>query len=356
MALTPDLSASSNLFCAEDAGDIAAWSDARSAPPASSATSAPISDRWALPFSDSSNQFLSTLLASEPDLMPRSDYLSRLRDQSIDATSRQDAVNWMLKVNELFRFRPVTAYLSVSYLDRFLSTHSLPGGAGGWPMQLLSVACVSVAAKVEETHVPLLLELQSLDGGSRFLFESRTVRRMELLLMSALQWRVQGITPFDFLPFFSSDSAFDLFPCASALIVATQRVVDFLAYRPSEIAAAALLCSADKLAGDSFESLCTFDNLIDKESVTGCRQLMEAYLVDTCPSAAFRKRRTEVSHPPPSPIGVLDAAACGSCDSQRSSAPATPSAEPTGAEPPPFKRRRRLDYTGEDGQDLLCND
>jgi cyclin D1/2/4, plant len=89
-------------------------------------------------------------------------------------------------------------------------------------MQLLSLACVSVAAKMEETHVPLLLDLQSLDGGSRFLFEPRTVRRMELLLMSALQWRVQGITPFDFLPFFSTAAnAFDLLPRASALIVST---------------------------------------------------------------------------------------------------------------------------------------
>lgn len=90
-------------------------------------------------------------------------------------------------------------------------------------MQLLSVACVSVAAKMEETGVPSLLDLQTLDSGSQFLFEPRTVRRMELLLMSALQWRVQGITPFDFLPFFTSSCAFDLLPRASALIVSTQR-------------------------------------------------------------------------------------------------------------------------------------
>jgi cyclin D1/2/4, plant len=131
MALTPDLSASSSLLCGEDAGDIASWTDGRSAAPASSATtSAPTSDSWDLPFSDSSNQFLSTLLASEPDFMPHPDYLSRLQDQSLDATSRQDAVNWILKVNSLFRFRPVTAYLSVSYLDRFLSTRSLPVSKG----------------------------------------------------------------------------------------------------------------------------------------------------------------------------------------------------------------------------------
>jgi len=30
----------------------------------------------------------------------------------------------------------------------------------GWPLQLLSVACLSLAAKMEETLVPSLLDLQ----------------------------------------------------------------------------------------------------------------------------------------------------------------------------------------------------
>lgn len=72
---------------------------------------------------------------------------------------------------------------------------------GGWPMQLLTVACLSVAAKMEETHVPLLLDLQILDP--QFVFESKTVTRMELLLMSALEWRMRSITPFDFVDHFA---------------------------------------------------------------------------------------------------------------------------------------------------------
>lgn len=168
-------------------------------------------------------------------------------------------------------------------------------------MQLLSVACVSVAAKMEETHVPLLMDLQALDCESRFLFEPPTVRRMELLLMSALQWRVHGITPFDFLPFFSASSrAADLLPRASALIVSTLRgkfmlvrcifvnnassfvdlygkirpdfqlllifcaVEEFLAFKPSAIAAAALLCASDELVGEAEDSVSSFDMLIAK--------------------------------------------------------------------------------------------
>lgn len=41
-------------------------------------------------------------------------------------------------------------------------------------------------------------------------------------------------------------------------------VVDFLAYRPSEIAAAALLCAADELALDRADLVCTFEKLIDQ--------------------------------------------------------------------------------------------
>lgn len=41
-------------------------------------------------------------------------------------------------------------------------------------------------------------------------------------------------------------------------------MVDFLAYRPSEIAAAALLCAADELPRDRADAICTFDKLIEK--------------------------------------------------------------------------------------------
>lgn len=105
-------------------------------------------------------------------------------------------------------------------------------------MQLLSVACLSLAAKMEETQVPLSLDLQvqihskfySLiyyfgenqlgihicinNNGvfclviliqvaeSRFLFEGRTIQRMELLVMSTLKWRMQAITAFSFIDHF----------------------------------------------------------------------------------------------------------------------------------------------------------
>jgi hypothetical protein len=64
-------------------------------------------------------------------------------------------------VQEYYGFLPLTAYLAVNYMDRFLSLHRLPQ-EDGWAMQLLAVTCLSLAAKMEETLVPSLLDLQAI--------------------------------------------------------------------------------------------------------------------------------------------------------------------------------------------------
>ncbi|PSS02686.1 Cyclin-D3-1 like [Actinidia chinensis var. chinensis] len=66
-----------------------------------------------------------------------------------------------------------------------------------WMIQLLAVTCLSLAAKVEETQVPLLLDLQVED--TKYVFEAKTIQRMELLVLSALQWRMNPVTPISFL-------------------------------------------------------------------------------------------------------------------------------------------------------------
>ncbi|PSS29261.1 Cyclin-D4-1 like [Actinidia chinensis var. chinensis] len=246
---------------------------------------------------------------SEPLHMPHSHYL-----RSIDLTARQDSISWILKVHSHYQFRPLTAFLSVNYFDRFLSSHSFPQ-ANGWPFQLLAVACLSVAAKMEEPFVPLLLDLQVLEP--RFVFEPKTVQRMELWVMANLDWRLRSVTPFDYIDYFvsrlpcsGSESGIlsPLYSSSSDLILNTIRVIDFLGFPPSAIAAAAVLSAA----GESIDLPETFYGRTNKEMVRSCHQLMEVYLVDTCPSAGLK----DSMEAPPSPDGVLDAAACVSCDTR----------------------------------------
>lgn len=73
--------------------------------------------------------------------------------------ARNDAVDWILSVNTYFSFSALTSLLAVDYLDRFLFNFHFQKDKP-WMTQLAAVACLSLAAKVEETDVPLLLDLQ----------------------------------------------------------------------------------------------------------------------------------------------------------------------------------------------------
>ncbi|XP_076886581.1 cyclin-D4-1-like [Bidens hawaiensis] len=257
---------------------------------------------------------IDSLIAAETRHSPLSDHLSR---RAVNLIHRQDSINWILNAHSHYRFQPLTAILSVSYFDRFLSSATFELN-NGWEFQLLSVACLSLAAKIEESEVPLLLDLQVSDP--LFVFEPKTIQRMELLVMEKLNWRLRSITPFDFIDYFifniqhSSKNDHRLHSICSDLIIKTIRVVDFLGFRPSVIAAAAAISAA----GVGAEIQESYYGKVNKEMVRSCHQLMEEYLVDTCPSAVHKVTKQWLSNESPrtpsSPDGVLDAATCVSCD------------------------------------------
>lgn len=58
-----------------------------------------------------------------------------------------------------------------------------------------------------------------------------------------------------------------------------------------------------------------------------CHQLMEEYLLDTCASDGVKVVSIEPLAPP-SPLGVLDAAACASCDTHSENPASVPGSGP----------------------------
>lgn len=185
-----------------------------------------------------------------------------------------------------YGFQALTAYLAVNYLDRFLSCHHLPQ-TSGWPLQLLSVACLSLAAKMEEPLVPSLLDLQI--EGAKFVFEPKTIQKMELLVLSVLNWRLRLVTPFTFISFFADKidptGAYTglLISRSTDTILSNIHEASFQEYWPSSIAAAAILCAASEMPSLSFvtpehaESWC--DGLC-KEKVRDCYKLMQQFVMD----------------------------------------------------------------------------
>ncbi|XP_042016812.1 cyclin-D4-1-like [Salvia splendens] len=133
------------------------------------------------------------MVEREREHLPRNDYLVRLRSGELDLTLRREALDWMLKACAHHKFGEFCLYLAVNYLDRFLSMYSLPKGTH-WVIQLIAVSCLSLAAKTDEVNVPSLVDLQAGEPG--FVFEGKTVQRMEMLALSYLNWNVKPYTPF----------------------------------------------------------------------------------------------------------------------------------------------------------------
>ncbi|NP_001183064.1 Cyclin-D5-2-like [Zea mays] len=197
--------------------------------------------------------------------------------------ARLAAVKWILETRGCFGFGHRTAYLAIAYFDSFLLRRRVDREAMPWAAQLLSVACVSVAAKMEECQVPALSEFHA--GG--YDFDSASIRRMELLVLSTLGWRMGAVTPLDFLPCFSSrvhphggaGAGGHVAHKAIGFIFATAEAGSVLDHRPSTVAAAAILAATygpllTKEALDSKMSYLSPSCLIEKEHVHACYSMM----------------------------------------------------------------------------------
>lgn len=254
------------------------------------------------------------------------DYLNKLKNGKQDLCARQEAVDWITKVHAHFNFGPLSACLSVNYLDRFLAVYELPAKA--WMMQLLAVACLSLAVKMEETQIPLLLDLQV--GWSRFVFEARTIQKMELLVLTTLKWRTQAVTPFSFIDDFLGKVDGGQLTSESLILKSTQLILclikgtKFLEFRPSEIAAAVAI----HLVGST--QLSVLDQHVEKERVLKCLELLKGLKGDCTRSLMSGTLKSM----PKSPIGVLEAA----CFSKKTD-------DSTVGSCPNSAKRRRLNNT-----------
>lgn len=73
--------------------------------------------------------------------------------------ARTRAIEGMLKVKAFFGFSCLTTFLAINYLDRFLCSYKIENDKP-WMMHIAVISCLFLAAKIEETKVPTLLDLQ----------------------------------------------------------------------------------------------------------------------------------------------------------------------------------------------------
>ncbi|CAN8328355.1 unnamed protein product [Cochlearia groenlandica] len=177
----------------------------------------------------------------------------RFEAEPIKTTSSLDrliAIDWILTTRSRFGFQHQTAYIAISYLDLFLQKRFI-GRDETWAIRLLSVACLSLAAKMEERNVPGLSQYPQ---DQDFVFKSDVILKTELLVLSTLDWKMSLITPFHYFDYFFAKQGHNqsvnskylvLFRSYDSLLALTKEI-SFTDYRQFAVAAATtLLVSSD---------------------------------------------------------------------------------------------------------------
>ncbi|KAI4295686.1 hypothetical protein L6164_035703 [Bauhinia variegata] len=228
------------------------------------------------------------------------------------SVARREAVLWMLKVNAHYGFTTLTATLAINYLDRFLLSFHFQREKP-WMIQLVAVTCLALAAKVEETQVPLLLDLQVED--TKYMFEAKTIQRMELLVLSALKWKMHPVTPLSFLDHIirrlglKTHLHWEFLRRCEHLLLSVLSDSRFVACLPSVLAAATMLHVIDQIEqndGAEYKKQLLDVLKISEEKVDKCYNLiLEISLANNYGHNNGRKRKYDKI--PDSPSGVIDA-------------------------------------------------
>ncbi|XVF59356.1 hypothetical protein PTKIN_Ptkin07bG0269000 [Pterospermum kingtungense] len=256
-------------------------------------------------------------------------------------SARKEALEWIFKVKAHYGFGALTIVLAVNYFDRFVSSLKFQKDKP-WMGQLAAVACLSLAAKVEETQVPLLLDLQV--EKSKYLFDSKTIQRMELLVLSTLQWRMNPVTPISFFDHITrrlglrNQLHWEFLRMCERLLLFLISDSRFMLYMPSILAAATMLHVIKEVEACHYleyqKQLIAVLKITCEDKVDACYKLILELLESPCKGNQGHKRKHRSI--PSSPNGVIDASF--SCDSSNDSWAVTSliSSSPQ----PLFKRRR----------------
>ncbi|XP_073309403.1 putative cyclin-D6-1 [Primulina huaijiensis] len=237
------------------------------------------------PFPPSDQNLPSMLFEIETDHMPLQSYTQTLLLDSADShmisTRRREAISSILRLPRKDD-DPFVPYLAINYMDRFVSSQRIQIRKL-WMLKLAAVSCALLAFKMLRPDCAVPVPHLQEDGD--YIFDSFTIKRMEVIILEALQWRMRSINPFSFLNYYISLFEFDGRPSIQALkhrateiILKSQNEIKLLGFKPSVICASSLLCSAQELFPLQFTcfrnaiSTCSY---VNEEDLSNCYNVMQ---------------------------------------------------------------------------------
>jgi len=179
---------------------------------------------------------------------PRPMYMRRQQDITLEM--RSILVDWLVEVAEEYRLESETLFLTVHYVDRFLSYMSVDRSK----LQLVGAAAMFIAGKFEEIYPPDVGEFVYITDDT---YTKKQMLRMEHLVLKVLSFDLAAPTPQRFLSLYTQQSELDVVTFNLALYLCELTLLHcdpFLFYLPSVIAASAILIANVTLGRESWSA------------------------------------------------------------------------------------------------------
>ncbi|PRP87684.1 cyclin-A1-2 [Planoprotostelium fungivorum] len=184
-------------------------------------------------------------LRSEIQYQPKF-YLPSAVHQELTPKMRSILIDWLVEVAIEFKLNSETLFLAVNYIDRFLSTQSVPKSK----LQLLGVTCMMIAAKFEEVWPPSVEDFIFISDNC---YTKQEIFAMEVKILNELKFKLVTPTVKCFLKryltaagFCDGDQTVENF--CHYLSEMTLLDFEYLRYLPSMLAAAILCISMHTIA------------------------------------------------------------------------------------------------------------
>ena len=202
---------------------------------------------------------IKNMLISEEELQTI-EYCESVQEE-ITPHMRKIVTDWMLEVCEDQQCQPEVFFLSVNYLDRFLSTVNIKKNQ----FQLCASVCILLASKFSQV-VPITTEKLVIYTDNSVTVEE--LRQWEIKILNVLQWELSSATTHSLLEHFiiglNLSSKVDIPKVkrhAETIAALAATEYQFILAKQSVIAAAALAAAVKGLVEDQTETEDLVNNL-----------------------------------------------------------------------------------------------
>ncbi|KAK9854513.1 Cyclin [Penicillium brevicompactum] len=172
------------------------------------------------------------LRQKEIEMLPITDYMDNQAE--IQWSMRSVLMDWLVQVHQRFNLLPETLFLTVNYIDRFLSHKIVSLGK----LQLVGATAIFIAAKFEEITAPSVQEIvYMVDGG----YTVDEILKAERFMLTILDFDLGWPGPMSFLRRISKADEYDLETRTVAKYFLELAIMDerFVSSPPSFVAAGA---------------------------------------------------------------------------------------------------------------------